>query len=76
MAQSTSTYLGLPRELCDQIHRYLAPPDLLSLYQTCRIIHIEVLPALQATYVLQLRESIDEYASINRLKSIPASIRE
>jgi len=76
MAQSELTYLGLPRELRDQIHRYLTSRDLLSLYKTCRIIHIEVVPPLQATYVLELREDIDEYAPIDRLKCTPASIRE
>lgn len=76
MAQLASTYLRLPRELRDQIHGYLTSPDLLSLYRTCRSIQIEIPPLLQAIYVLELREDVDEHAPIDRLKCMPAAIRE
>lgn len=76
MAQSAYPYLGLPRELRDWIHKYLAPPDLLSLYQTCRIIHIEVLPLLQSRYVMVVREDVGKAARIERLSCIPASMCE
>lgn len=76
MAQSASAYLRLPRELRDQIHGYLTSLDLLSLRKTCRITHIEVIPLLQTTYVLEIRKDIDQSTRIERLKCMPASTRE
>lgn len=76
MAQSASTYLRLPNELRDQIHGYLASLDLLALRETCRITHFEVIPFLQTTYVLEIREDVDESTRIERLKCMPASTRE